>query len=110
MKKLLSWVLTVAMLLTLPTLALAKGKKEKLNVSGKVTAVTDNSVTVSHGKKNAGTTKTITVPKDTPIKDDSGADVPLATLVGKHVKIKESGADTAQSILVKTQKGGKKKK
>jgi hypothetical protein len=110
MKKNLSWALAATILLTLPSLAMAKGKKDKLEFRGRVTAVTDTSLTVQHGKKDAGEAKTITVPAGTSIADDAGTAVKLSDLVGKHVMITESAADTAQSIVVKTHKDGKKKK
>lgn len=87
-----------------------KGNKNKLYFRGEGTAVSGTSITVSHAKKNGGApvTKTITVPTGTPITDHKGATVPLSDLVGKPVKIEESTADTAQSIVVKKHKGGKK--
>jgi len=110
MKKLLSLALTASLLLILPSLAMAKGKKGGLEFKGKVTAVTDTTITVSHGKKDAAKTETITVPTGTAIKDETGADVALNSLVGKHVKVAESSANTASSITVKAPKAGKKKK
>ena len=110
MKKLITWILTLTVLLTLPSLALAKGKgkgKKELHFGGKVTAFTATTLTVEHGKKANVTTKTITVPTGTSITDDAGTTVAISDLVGKHVQIKESAADTAQSIVVKTHKGGK---
>lgn len=102
--------LIAAILLALPTLAMAKGKKDNLQFGGKVTAVNDTTITVERHNKKSGqdVTKTISVPAGTSITNGSGGTVPLSGLVGKHVKIKESSADVAQSIVVKDHKGKKK--
>jgi hypothetical protein len=106
MKKLLSSALLAALMLGLPSLAMAKGKKG-LAFHGKVTAVTATSITVT--QKHGGQTETITVPEGTPIKEKDGSAAPaLADLVGKHVKVKESAPGTAKEIIVRPKHAKKK--
>ena len=112
MKKLLSFLLVATLMLGLPSLSMAgkgKGKKGGLSVHGKVTAVTDTSITVQAGGKKNPKTETITVPAGTSIKDENGAIVALNTLNGKRVKVTESSAGTASGITVSARKGKKKK-
>jgi len=111
MKKLLSFIVVATMMLGMPSLSIAKGKGKKggLSVHGKVTQVTDTSITLEKGKKKGGKTETITVPAGTPIKDEKGGTVALNSLSGKHVTVKESSAGTASEIVVSEHKGKKKK-
>jgi hypothetical protein len=109
MNKILSWTLAAALMLGLPSFAMAKGAKGPV-VKGKVTAVSETSITVTEGKKQGGESKTVNVPTGTPITTKDGTPAPaLADLVGKHVKIKESTEGTAKAIVVTAAKGGKKK-
>jgi len=106
MKKLLSCALAATLMLGLPSLASAKEKGPK--VAGKVTAVTETSITIAEGKKQGGESKTINVPTGTPITTKDGSAAPaLSDLVGKHVKVKESSEGTAASITVGAGKGKK---
>jgi hypothetical protein len=113
MKKLLSILLIATLMLGLPSVSMAKGKgkgKHGHAVHGKVTAVTDTSITIEEGKKKGGKTETITVPAGTSIKDENGGAVTLGSLSGKKVTVKESSAGTASEIVVSAHKGKKKKK
>jgi len=112
MKKLLSILLVATLMLCLPSASMAKGKGKEggLSVHGKVTQVTDTSITLEEGKKKKAKTETITVPAGTSIKDESGGTVALSSLTGKHVTVKESSAGTASEITVSAGKGRKKKK
>ncbi len=123
MKNLLSCALLVTLMLGLPSLSMAKGKKKKQHpISGEVTAVNDKTITIKEGKTE--TIKTFFVPAGVSINgggessssasgsasSSSGAATPsLSGLVGKHVRVKESSAGTASEITV-TEKKGKKKK
>lgn len=111
MKKLLSCALAAALILGIPSLAMAKGKgKDKLSFGGKVTAVTATTITITHGKNAKEKTETITVPTGTSITEKDGSAAPaLADLIGKKVKVKESAPGTAAEIVVKAKKGKKKK-
>jgi len=108
-KKTFSWMLALAAFVAAPSIAQAK-KHEA--VHGKVTEVNQSSITVSHGKKGEPkTTTVINVPTGTPITDkETGAALQLSDLVGKHVKVKESGPGTALSIVVKKHKHANKDK
>jgi hypothetical protein len=110
MKKLLSFLLVATLMLGLPSLSMAKGKGKKggLTVHGKVTSVTDTSITVQAGGKKNPKTETITVPAGTSIKDENGGAVTLGSLSGKKVTVKESSAGTASEIVLSTHKGKKK--
>ncbi|SRR6266446_4563063 len=111
MKKFLSVLLIVTLMLGLPSLSMAKGKgKRGLSVRGKVTAVTDTSITVQAGGKKNPKTETITVPAGTSVKDENGATIALNTLSGKRVTVKESSAGTASEIMVSARRGKKKNK
>ena len=125
MKKLVSFMLLVALILSLPSLSMAKGKKRRHALNGEVTAVTDKTITIQEGKKAGGAIKTIFVPAGIPIdgksaspssasasaSSTSGGPPPtLSGLVGKHVRVKESTAGTASEITVIEPKGKKKKK
>lgn len=107
-KKTLSWMLVLAALFAVPSMAQAK-KHE--TVRGKVTEVNQTSITVSQGKKGEPqTTAVINVPTGTPITDKkTGATLQLSDLVGKHVKVKESSPGVAKSITVKQHKRAKDK-
>ena len=125
MKKFLSSALLVALMLGLPSLSIAKGKKGKHRpIIGEVTAVSDKTITIKEGKKNGGTIKTIFVPAGVSINGGGGsspsasasasstnsnAAPTLSGLVGKHIKVKESSAGTASEITVVEHKGKKKK-
>ena len=123
MKKFLSSALLVALMLGLPSLSIAKGKKGKHRpIIGEVTAVSDKTITLKEGKKNGGTIKTIFVPAGVSINGGGGssssasasstngsAAPTLSGLVGKHIKVKESSAGTASEITVVEHKGKKKK-
>jgi hypothetical protein len=111
MKKLLSFLVIATLVLGLPSLSLAKGKGKNsgLSVRGKVTAVTDTSLTVQAGRKRTDKGETITVPAGTSIKDSSGGAVALNSLVGKKVTVTESAKGTASEIVVAGDRKGKKK-
>jgi hypothetical protein len=111
MKKLLSFLLVATLMLGLPSLSIAKGKgKHGHTVHGKVTAVTETSITIEEGKKKGGKTETISVPAGTTIKGEGGGAAPqLSSLVGKHVTVKESSKGTASEIMLGKHKGKKKK-
>ena len=110
MKKLLSFVLIATLMLGLPSLSMAKGKKGAKAVHGKVTAVTGDSITVTTGGKKNPQTATIKVPEGTSIKDETGGAVALNALSGKRVTVTESSAGTASAIVVGAAKGKKKNK
>ena len=122
MRKLLSSALLVVLLLGLPSLSMAKGKKAKRHpISGEVTAVTEKTITIKEGKQ--GTIRTLFVPTAASIKGgggsssssgsasstNGGSNSALSGLVGKQVKVKESPAGTASEITVIEHKGKKKK-
>ncbi len=106
MKKLLSFLLIAILMLGIPSPSMAKGKKGGLSVRGKVTAVSDSSITVQSGGKKNPKSETITVPAGTSIKDENGGTIALSALNGKKVIVKESAAGTASEITV----GGHKRK
>ena len=124
MKKLLSSALLLVLMLGLPAISSAKGKKGKRHpIGGEVTAVSERTITIKEGKK--GATKTIFVPAGVEIKggggksssssasasSTNGKEAPtLSGLVGKHVQVKERSAGTASEITVTDGKGKKKKK
>jgi hypothetical protein len=106
MKKFLSFALVAIMALALPSFAMAKNKNKHKGEAGKVTAVTDTTITITK-KKNGS--ETINVPANTPITTTDGSAAPkLSELVGKKVKVSETTSGTASSITVKVHKKHKK--
>jgi hypothetical protein len=105
-KKTLSWMLALAVIFAVPSLAQARGKHV---VHGKVTEVNQTSITVSHDVGQVATKTVINVPTGTPITDKkTGATLQLSDLVGKHVNVRESSPGIAKSIVVKGHKHAKK--
>jgi hypothetical protein len=107
MKKFLSFALAAAFLISAPGMASAKDKSEKKGGSaGKVTAVDDKSITISHGK--GGESQTFKVDDSTKVTlDDKDAKIGDIK-VGAHVKVTEgSTAGTAASIAASTHHGKK---
>jgi RNase P/RNase MRP subunit p29 len=104
MKKLLSFALLVTLMLGLPSIGMAKGKaghKHQSGIDGKVTAASENSITVEQEAEKGGKTQTVSVPAGTVIKAYDGSAAPKITeLVGKHVKVTESTPGTAREITV----------
>jgi len=95
----------------LPSLSMAKKNKDAgLSVHGKVTAVSDKSITVETGGKKNPKTEVINVPEGTSVKDENGAVVALNSLNGKKVTVKESAAGTASEITVAAGRAKKKNK
>lgn len=104
MKRLLSSTLAVALVVGLPSLAMAARHHHPLQISGEVTEAHTTTITVK-GSTNGGNgskIETIDVPSTTPIKGGSA----LSDLVGKHVTVKEKSPGIAKEIIVHTPKKG----
>jgi hypothetical protein len=106
MKNLLSWTVAAALILSLPSMAMARGRHHK--VSGEVTAVKSTTITIAENTREGKETVTLFVPKGTLIDGKTESDASaLSGLVGKHVTVKESSPGTASEIHTKGHKSAK---
>ena len=114
MKKLLSFALAAAFLISVPSMALAKrtGKAgHHAGYAGKVTAVdaTAKTITVTHGK--GGNAKTFTVTDGTTITVNGAAGKLADIATSMHARVTEgSTIGSAASIDAGAGKHGKKKR
>ena len=101
MKKFLPLALATTLLLSLPSISMARLRHHK--ISGEVTKVNSTTITISENTREGARIVTVFVPKGTPI-DESTDGSALSGLVGKHVTVKQSSEGTASEIHTKHHK------
>jgi hypothetical protein len=104
MKKFLPLALAATLLLSLPSISMARVRHHK--VSGEVTAVNSTTLTITENTREGTKVVTVFVPKGTPI-DGSTDGSALSGLVGKHVAVREASPGTASDIHTKGHKAPK---
>lgn len=108
-----AWIMAIALaaVLGMSSFADAGGAHGK-KIHGKITAISDTSMTITTGGKKNPHTMTVQFTAGTPVTIDGATGKLDSSLIGKHVSI-QGGANgdivTASAIAVTTKHHGKKK-